>query len=488
MKHILKVVCMTSIAMLCLTACQNTLQSSSVTSKNDGSFDANIAIEASESHAPDSTSTIKYEEIFYSTDNSVEFQIDIDKNIATPDMPIVQVRPHYFTEQEVQRIAESLFGQADFFDARPSRSTEFTKSEILKKIERWAKYVDNALICELYGRNAEHIADLVSRYIEKYTLMAESAPEGTRDDRSQWKYKKATYYIWPESEISKEDTVEDNDEIQVDVITEHIPYRFTAAVRDKSDYKLSLISAYPYDGASPGGIDGDIFRAWLCRTNEPTQTQTNFIKEKAERMLNEMGLGSWLVDQCYVETNYYGDIPEYIVHVNATPLLCTAPVSRHAQLTNLKSPQVYASSLYLSDVNFQFSADGNLVKFEMYTPLDIVEVANPNVEVMSFDTLFERAKDSLRLSDANSYGIDNLENLTEEVICTVKITDFDYGLSRVKVPDTDDSYYYVPSFTLKGNVELTGVDTGNLYSISSVPITLLTLNAVDGSILHTSNW
>ena len=79
------------------TACQYSPQKDVVVSKNDGTFDANIAISSNEHHEPDSVMEFEYTDEFLSTDGDVEFQINIDTSIPNADMPIVEVSPHFVT-------------------------------------------------------------------------------------------------------------------------------------------------------------------------------------------------------------------------------------------------------------------------------------------------------------------------------------------------------------------------------------------------------
>lgn len=75
----------------------------------------------------------------------------------------------------------------------------------------------------------------------------------------------------------------------------------------------------------------------------------------------------------------------------------------------------------------------------------------------------------------------------EQITCYVDIGKMEYGLSRVLVKDTTDSYYYVPVLVLRGNVEYRGEDTGTVYySYVDYGVgleTLLWISAVDGSII-----
>ena len=62
-----------------------------------------------------------------------------------------------------------------------------------------------------------------------------------------------------------------------------------------------------------------------------------------------------------------------------------------------------------------------------------------------------------------------------------------YGLLREKVPDSDDSFYYLPGIILYGSVENVGVESNQLYYQSTEPFPIIALNAVDGSVVAFTN-
>ena len=110
---------------------------------------------------------------------------------------------------------------------------------------------------------------------------------------------------------------------------------------------------------------------------------------------------------------------------------------------------------------------------------------NDNVKTLTKEELVNRAKEQLSLSDAYAYGA-ILDNLGTNYTCTVSITQFEYGLTRVKAPNTDESYYYIPAGMFLGNVEYCIQDTGEtFYYRENIP--LLMLNAVDGSVIPLAN-
>lgn len=482
---LLAVVITSLIYILC--ACESNPKDDIITSKNDGSFNAGI-VESAANDLLQNNYSINYTNSFSSTDKSVDFEIDVNKEILTSDMPVIEVVPHYLSSADANRVAVALFGETDFYEAEPMLSSNFTKAEIQEKINRWSQYTNETSIYELYGDvgDAADIVSVVKSFIVDYTELYESASDENLHKKCQWQFKKESCYLLSEEELSGLNLENDNDSIQATVKVGDVRYIFNASTRNKKDYKLNNVSVSLYDGLSPNMIDERIFQAKLCRTQEPSEAQISSIKEKAEGILAQMGLGDWLIDECYVNTSYFGSIPEYKVCLNAVLVLEGVKSSRRPQLNNLKSEEVYASNYYISDVKFEFSANGDLVSFKMYSPVDIKEIVNGNARVLSISELMEKATTYLALSDIYTYGFAAVDSIDEEVGCKVSIANIEYGLSRVKVPNTDESYYYVPAITLEGNIEYYGKQSGNVFYFSeSTP--LLILNCVDGSVIQMSN-
>ena len=68
----------------------------------------------------------------------------------------------------------------------------------------------------------------------------------------------------------------------------------------------------------------------------------------------------------------------------------------------------------------------------------------------------------------------------------VLINQIEYNLIRVKKPNTDDYYYYVPGYLFSGNIELFDKSSGETFSYLE-DINLMALNAVDGSVVYMNN-
>lgn len=481
-----KVICILLSALL-LSGCVRNPQHNAVVSKNDGSFDTRLVQSSTEPEPSFKLLNFYAKEEFMSTDESVSFKMDISESFSVSSVPVVEVVPHNLNGIEAEKIARVLFGDVDYYESDPVLAQTYSKSQINLLLTNWARYVNEDEMRELYKSSYEDDIDFVQALIERFTLLLESASEENQDRISSWEMKKESYYIYSEEEANQMDTSKENDKISVSLVYKNLPYQFSVTTRNQNDFKINNIRA-TLTPNSPADIDYDILRAELCRTDKPTEEELDNVKKQVEHWLSKMDLGAWQVRECNVRTRFVGDVPEYTIHVNAVPQFCGVAAMYRNQLYNLKSDKAYASNYYLTDANFIFAPGGELINFEMYSPVDVSDVITENAVILSTDLLIERAKNYLMLSDMYTYGLgDSLAECEEDMICTVEVVDLDYGLTRVKAPNTDDCYNYVPAITLRGNVNYTGRTSNSLYyTTEESPAIILILNAVDGSVIDHS--
>ena len=480
-------------AILLLGGCQKSPDKEVIVNKNDESFASNVAASTGETNPSIESYQTPFFDSFASTDESVHFSIAVDQSFQTSNTPIVQVSSHFLTEEDAKRVATAFFPDATFFEAEPPQAEKLSKSEIQEKINRWAEYVNTGSLKTLYGdmysdMALNDISNTIKNFVENYTIMYETAPTENCHTLCEWKMHKTLEYLLSPEELIDVDISNSNDEISAQFIADNIPYYFTAATRNNSDFKVNMISIYVYAGMGPANLDENIFHAQLTRTAEPTQSQIDMVKSKAEQMLSEMDLGEWQIDECFVETKACGEATEYTILVNAVPSLGNVQTLRRPQLTRLKNKDGYAPEQYYTDANFAFSADGRLISFNLYTPIETQKVVNDNAEVMDMAALVERAKEHLCLTDSYAYGFgDFLPFIEEDVQCNVTISELIYGLSRIKVQNEEDVYYYVPSMLLKGDVEYVGKESGSIFYSSTETEDILYINAIDGTIINQTN-
>lgn len=477
-----------------LCGCQVAPAIEPVISKNDGSFDANAALSASESHEPDATQAVSYDDLFESTDGTVQFRFNISEMVTDADMPIVKVTPHMLTGEDVKRVTESLFGVGPFYELDSFVDPVLSKERIQENISLWSQYSNEESLKDLYGESPFNL-DLVQKFISEYSQQYESAPTEVEHEQTQWQFQNGSRYWLSSQDRATMGSSGFNDEIVLDIQDNGVHYLLIASTRDKQTSKLNSISVDLYGGTSPDDINTRIYYAQLCRTEKPTADQIENAKQIAMSMLSKMDLGEWVIDQCFVSSSFYQNENEYMINVNAVPAFNGVACVRQDQFASLSSDETsYAFNYYLTDIHFAFSSEGKLVEFSLESPVDMQEVVNDNVASLDINTLLERAKEHLKLSDYYQYGfgsvIDDIKK-KEDLECIVTVDQLEYNLLRVKVPDSYDSYYYVPGLVLSGTTEYYGKDSGNLYYTYSDPSkenknsrTLLVLNAVDGTVVR----
>lgn len=471
-----------------LTACAANPTQNIVTSKNDGAFESNIQ-QTSPQQQPDGTVIVRNSS-FTSTDGSVEYIWNLDQTISDDPMPVIEVVPHYFTGEDVHNVAKALFGDAAFYDLGPESQRQFSKSELLEKIQLLTKYSSKEVFETLPLSLAFAVSDLQNQ-IENYTLQYETAQESSSFEICDWTLKKESYYI-DDGDYGLGDGKTD----QLKVLTrfEGRDYYIGVSVRD--DYMRNYLTVELGDGS--GYFIRTIQYEEMRSTEKPTQDQVNAVTSKAQNMLNQMGLGEYLVAESRIvvsEDEIPGRLPGYTIRVKAIPVINGIPgLLGHTGVTYVNNDltvESYAPSYAMTYVEFSFNAEGNLISFQMDSPIEEKAVVNNNVAILPLEELFAKAENYLSLYDSESFdGItgNNMfvlsieKDIPEDSIeLRVEITGVRYGLGRISKANSDDSFYYTPAILFEGTIDFCDKNTGEV--IDSVTRTLFTINAVDGSII-----
>lgn len=485
-KKAIRLLCIATVAILTLSGCQENPEESVVISKNDGHFDANVVVSATESNAPDATQELKQSDFFSSTDDTVKFCIDLSDTVTAANMPVLEVVPHYITEAEAQQVAHALFGDVSFYEWQHWSDELLSKAEIQSKIARWSEFTSQEAIDALWGFPQIDSIPVVKKFIEEYTEKLQVAQSHSNKVPCQWKFKKAPYYLFSATEAAQCSTKNEDDMLKATTTVNGVPFTLQFGTRNEDDYKANYIRAY-IDSDSPLSIDKRYFTAQLCRTEKPTDNQIEYAALRAQEILDELGLGQWVINQNEVVEQFYGDTPEYIIDIKAVPVLAGVPAIYQAAISNLTEKDVYASNYQISSVNIQFSPNGELIYFSLDSPIDIENVVNDNVAVISMNELLYLAKTNLMHSSFPQYDVQmQADPKSKNIECEINIHKVKYALARIRVPNTEESYYYVPSLTLYGDAEFYNKTTGN-FCFSYQDLTLLSLNAVDGTIINNTN-
>lgn len=126
-----KILCVLMVIVTLICGCMNSPNKSIVISKADGGFDEKMRISSDIQHCQSENQEQIYTGNFHSTDNSVEFVLDIDTTVKNCDMPVVEVVPHYLSEADAQRVAKALFGNKKCYEKKPILAYIFCRAVLL---------------------------------------------------------------------------------------------------------------------------------------------------------------------------------------------------------------------------------------------------------------------------------------------------------------------------------------------------------------------
>lgn len=452
-------------------------------------------------------------ERFSNKDGSADFRMALETRQTLENPRAVEVEPYYLTAEDAQRLARTLFGDADYQEAEPAPLIRYSKAEIQTMLDRWTRYGTKEALTELYGAPpTDACMEDVKRQLAQYGERLETAEENPHEP-CRWTYRKYMDYHYSQEMISKMNREKDFDELAAQLTVGEIPYRFEVYKNDtlaesQSDVCMALVRLPVMDGPSilpENAISGSgenlnhrYFVTGLCRTPLPTDEQLTALQQKAEQILQALNLGPWQLDRLYIETRTYGETPEYTVHIGASPVVDGMPAVH--QKPQFSPPAKDDGDTYQSDweqtsADFGFSADGRLTAFTLISPL--TEKTTRPLEVLPEEELLEKAKEALKNTKefAEPYrakawepSLGNWEVAadSEAVNTTVTATALEYRMARTDSAGKD-VYAYTPCLVLRGTVRCVGKDTGTVYYESKMPETLVAVDAVTGDIIRTVN-
>lgn len=479
-----------------LTACAANPEQEVVINKNDGSFEENM-----QQTAPNETvATIPVEEAetFLSTDGSAEYRWRVEQTITQGPLPVVEVGPNYLTGDEVQRVVEAVLPNAVIYEHEPQINPNYSKAEYQQAIDLLIKYgteeAQNALHADQVDYDPNYDLELYRKYIERYQEQMETAPTEVSRPLCQWEFFKITHYMNQPTDLQIYSGSNAYDMILAYTEVDGIEYTIDASTRNENDYKLNRIGIQVGGGLGIPDREIAIYRSILCSTPEPTSAQVNAVTQKVQTILSQIDMGQWVISDVFIQAEEYGENTWYTIVVQAVPEFEGVPALYGQKLIANTSEENVAPNYPIAKMEFYYSADGKLAHFDLNAPIETIQTVNTNVATLPVEELISKAETYLSLFDAMS-GIgapgDVLslyqDAFQEKILCRVDITQVRLEMARIRVPNTDDRYYYTPALVVKGSAEYYGEKTGMVYMRSSdyFPggVTLAVVNAVDGSII-----
>lgn len=469
---------------LLLAGCEPNPSQENVQSKNNTLFNERIHSDAggdTESKAMDSSGEKLEDHSFSSMDSSVIYNLSVGFPDVERAMPVVEVVPYSFTAGDAKRIGEILFSDSVFYEYDPN--SPYSQEELTERIDFLSGYLSSdSALKELYGNQVDavfisHISNEIQTIVDRYTAQLRTAIQRQQKEICNWQFFPSEHYI---QDAYRSTPLQGNEEIKAILAYEGISYTFSITNRERSDYRIHNISSYLSESNSMFTAEANLRTYSMCKSPAPTEDQLLSIKNRLNDQLDSMGIGSWAVDKCYAQ-KFWDET--YMVKATAVPVFMGEATTRQNQLFNLKTDDIYASNYYYTDAEFTFSPSGQLISCFIFSPVEVIDVVNSDVTTLSAAELYERLVTNLKYRGISDYTATGSYSAKEDVLGAVDINEISYGLTRIKVRDKPDHYYYVPALTVRGTFDIIDNNTG---SSNKEPETLLVINAVDGTVIDVS--
>ena len=499
-KLVSAILCVLSVASL-FSGCQAAPDTAVVAGKNDGVFESALNSSA-EPVENANTETFSYTNTFKSTDGKIEININDDEvQYSGNPMPVLRVTPHSITPEEAKTVYTALFGDTPAYEY----TEELTKSEIEERILYYQQISQYDYVVQ--SVEEEHAMNPLSEEdkkveiqlrmaerrerLEYYKTLYDAAKEEIATQECQWTFYPQSHYYADFPSFQDNEFIDAVENIIATMEINDLPYWFYVTNRDAEDFKVQSISASCYDAKGVMSeeefynliIDNDLYSK-----EEPTEEQAENVKQLALDYIEKMDIGEWEIAECL--GLYYPYYEGYYFRLTATPIYEGISVTNLPQLSAITGQEEYDSNYYYEKVTFEFSPDGKFKYFEYNGALDVVEVPNESVAVMSFDEMTERIETQLSLDDIGMYQLFSndpnapAELTTDKVV--MDITDMEIGFARTKVKDERFDFYLVPSVTLSGSYTAYNSGGEELYTYpeTNLATPILVLNLVDGTVIN----
>jgi|GEM_PF-959329 len=418
------------------TACQPTPEEPVVIGKGDGLGDLIQATPSASSDVSPSESIQDNDALytklgapkhwkFETTALAGKLNITADVDIELPNvsqLPAATASLSEFTQEDLDRIAEVLgVGDATWTEINHEQTKEEIAQGILDYQARRAEYE---------AEGDDELVKHMDENIEAYEKMYIDAPDEIKLENIEFKITEMDYYD-DFTGVGFEGTTHVNNQ----------PFFFSAC------------NAYYYDGVNRvranfgsnpvgfGGVDIDApYNVSLAKEQAAAQAS-----EIAKQLTDELMLCYITPAAAYVNptaTNdetirNWGWACVFMREINGCPTAYET-AERGFRLEVETVPVNYEKMIIVMD-------DAGMVSFTWDIPMTIKSIDNPDVSLLSFDKLSQRAVDQIaqRLADSVIENIDRDGIDWGDPGCIANIIKAKLGLERIDKPDSTD-YYYIP--------------------------------------------
>ncbi len=479
------------------TACQPTPEKPVVVNKADG-LDSLIEATpgASSGESPSNTPTPNndalYEKLatpkhwtFEETALDGKLNLTADVDIELPNvsqLPAATASLSEFTQEDLDNIAE-LIGAGDATWTVIDHT--MTKAQIEQEILDY-----KARRAEFKAEGNDELVEHMDDNIEAYEKMYKEAPNEIELKNTELKFGQQYY----------------GSELNGDAIT-GMGFEGTTQFNGQS-YYLRAGSRSNSDAVDKISFNYGLTPVWLGGIRVDKPFGISLTKEQAGEKASEIAKKlTTELTLCHVypatttgqaSNRKWGWACVFMREINGCPTAYESTGIGSDMETTVSEPIPYEQMTIVMD-------DLGMVSFEWKTPMSIKSIDNPDVSLLPFDEIFNRAKNNL--IQRGAYGAvdakDNNGNDVSDPGCTLKITKVALGLMRVAKANSSD-YYYIPVWNFFSDMEhtpeyyeRTGFEPFNMDNIVDENGNInggttdgdpfaggaITVNALDGSII-----
>lgn len=436
--------------------------------------------------------TICQSETFQNQEGTLEFTVNIDQTVERRESSVIEVVPNYADGEDAKRIADVLVPGGEFFEA-PGNADPPTKARIQNEIDLLTQFTEVDALQNLYGsdRNMDKDVSVIFDHISQLEHDRNKAPDIPQTP-CDWTMKLQRVHFNLPEEIGNRPVEKDN--LFLYAVTKQHDVEFCLEATDVRHSSNPSSTIRLNKNCQGGDFEDMVYRARTLRTDAPTPERIEELKIRAEKLLNQMGQGTWKAVEASVQESKVGDATEYLVDIRAVPMINGIPALREQRQGD--------GEYFMTSAYFRMSANGELYFFGLDGPMEVKEVLYDQVATLSLDELLNQAKEYMKNSGFDhDYGVPTAQFLPYtiqgeetfsydpgEIKGRVNITNLEYGLGRVRDPERKDTYFYVPVLALYGSSEYYRVDSGMVIDKSvrysqNPTRPMLLVSAVDGRII-----
>lgn len=417
---------------------------------------------------------------------TVNMQVDIDTvKLNSIDFPLIRIKPHDIKAEEGKAFAELFLCDAKFYET--SFSPEMTKTALEEKILTLEELSNDEVIMDLYGSSQLQPAkELLEATVNNYKNTVNIKDGDNSHAVCGWEFHPQSYYAPMGADAADDDG---NNVIMAYADEGDICHKVWITTRDESDFKIQNIYIYPNsEYSSPLDIETLHMVRNLCGYQKPSDAEVERVMEKANGIVNSVGIGEWAIADFKVEEYKYWRNPEkpaYVINVAAVPSFGGINVLHVKQLETLKSTNAYSPNYYYSELLLTFSPSGELIEVSLTSPIDTVVVIDPSVNLIDLQQALDISTTYIEQSGSE---ILRANGLSSEKGYEVKITidEANWGLARTRVEDDPDEFYLTPALKLNGDYTITenGEPLFSYRNLFGEDYQFSLINLVDGNIIN----